>query len=105
VVLAVRDGALVVITGARARAALDGLDARARAADGADAGVAAGGGSEGAGGESVVLTARGAGTTSGEARAGYGTAAGDGETARATGRLVLPWWVIDAARRAVRAAD
>ncbi len=100
-VLAVRGEALVAIVGARARTALDGLDARLRAGAGADAG----GGRESAGGgrESAVVTVLGQGATAAGAlaRGGYGTALAEGDGVVATGRVVVPWWVLEAARSGI----
>jgi len=107
-VLAVRGEALVAIVGARARMALDGLDARLRAGAGADAGArreSAGAGREsaGAGRESAVVTVLGQGATAARAlaRGGYGTALAEGDGVVATGRVVVPWWVLEAARSGI----
>ncbi len=92
-VVAVRDGALVVIAGARARTALDGADARARAGGAVTAGDA------GAAGESVVVTVRERAPAAGAvSRATYGTAVAEGPNVTATGRWVVPWWVLERAR-------
>lgn len=104
-VFAVRGGALVAIAGAGARSALDGADARARAggSEGGDGGVA--GGDGGVAGESVVVTVRdraAAGATAGVARGTYGVASGQGPTVTATGRWVVPWWVLERVRSTTR---
>jgi len=104
-VLAVRGEALVAIVGARARTALDGLDARLRAGVGTGAGAEeeSAGTGVGARRESAVVTVRGQGATAAgaPARGGYGTALTEGDGVVATGRVVVPWWVLEAARSGI----
>ena len=98
-VLAVRGEALVAIVGARARGSLDGLDARLRAAAADSVAVAV------AGPESAVVTMRGEGAAAGgaQARGAYETALTEADGVTVTGRVLLPWWVLETVRGAVAA--